>query len=91
MADNWCAPIGSGGTPTVGVSSTSKAFDHSSHWREKVCIVHSAVVTSPPDWASPMRASTHVASSTSSLRASRPTSCGARRSVAATSAAISAA
>ena len=84
--DGFNAPIGSGGTPTVGVSSTSKPDDHASHWRENTCMFHSASVTSAPDSASPIFASIQVASSTSSLVASRPTSCFDARSVAATSA-----
>ena len=80
-----------GGTPTVGVSSTSKADDHASHCREKICMVHIAAATSAADCASPIFARIQVASSTSSLVASRPTSCAAMRSVAATSAATSAA
>ena len=83
------APIGSGGTPTAGVSSTSKDDAHLSHCRENVCMVQSAAATSAADCASPILARIHVASSTSSLVAARPTSCAAIRSVAATSAEMS--
>ena len=54
-------------------------------------MVHSADATSAADCASPIFARIQVASSTSSLVASRPTIVLAMRSVAATSAEISAA